>query len=110
VVDGSIRFSAGAEIKLSAPKTGDYQGLLIYMPMDNRNRIALNGNLNSRFQGTILAPAADLHINGIASEDGYHSQIIGYYVEVAGMSIINIRYKDEQNYDAFRMPEIRLSE
>ncbi len=38
----------------------------------------------------------------------YHSQIIGYYVEVDGNDNIYIKYKDEQNYDALKMPEVLL--
>ncbi len=110
VIDGSVHFSGGADIQLSAPRGGDFKGLLIYLPLDNQNRFVLNGNFDSSFSGTILAPAADLHINGLESTAGYHSQIIGYYVEVSGLDIININYKDDQNYDAFRMPEVRLSQ
>jgi hypothetical protein len=110
VVDGSVRFGNDAEIQISAPQSGDFKGLLLYMPLDNQNRIVLNGNSESSFRGTILAPSADLHITGNQSNEGFHSQIIAYYIEVAGLDIIHINYKDEQNYDAFRMPEVQLTQ
>ena len=64
----------------------------------------------SKYKGTILAPAGDIRLNGLESTDGYHSQIIGYYIEVDGTDAIYIKYKDEDNYDAYRMPEILLSD
>ncbi len=107
---GRLHFGAGAEIQLRGRHSGDLQGLLIYVPLENHKVIALNGNFDSRYQGTILAPSADIHLNGINSSAGYHSQIIGYYIEVDGTDNIVIDYKDEQNYDAYRMPEVLLSQ
>ncbi len=110
VQDGQVRFTGSSEIQLSAPKSGPLAGLLIYMPIDNRNRLALNGNSDSEFRGTILAPGADIRINGNQSSYGFHSQIIGYYIEVDGTDNVIIKYLDEQNYDAFKMPEVILSQ
>jgi hypothetical protein len=110
VEGGSVKFSGEATIKLSAPRSGDFKGLLLYMPLDNRNRIAINGNFESEFTGTILAPSAEVHLNGIGSSRGYHSQIIGYTIEVNGTDHILINYIDEQNFDAFKMPEVRLTQ
>ena len=107
---GSVHFGSGADIELDGRRNGDYQGLLIYAPLDNHKVIALNGNYSSYYGGTILAPSADIHLNGIDSATGFHSQIIGYYIEVDGTDNILIDYRDEQNYDAFRMPAVLLSQ
>lgn len=108
VEQGEVRIAAEAEVDLSAPKNGNAAGLLIYMPLDNHSRIALNGNAESNFTGTILAPSADIRLNGPDSKHGFHSQIIGYYIEVDGQSKIVIKYEDEDNYDAYKMPEVIL--
>lgn len=108
VEQGEVRIAAEAEVDLSAPKNGNVAGLLIYMPLDNHSRIALNGNADSNFTGTILAPSADIRLNGPDSKHGFHSQIIGYYIEVDGQSKIVIKYEDEDNYDAYKMPEVIL--
>jgi hypothetical protein len=108
VEHGSVRFNSQATIQLEAPNAGPLKGLLLYMPLKNNSRLVLNGNPDSVFRGTILAPAADLHLNGNDSEFGFHSQIIAYYIEVAGQSDTLIRYLDEQNFDAFKMPEVLL--
>ena len=112
VENGRVGISGQAEVHLSAHNSGDTQGLLIYMPITNKNILSLSGNANSRYDGTILAPAADVRLNGLDSTFGaaYHSQIIGYYIEVDGNDDIHIKYKDEQNYDAFKMPEVILSQ
>lgn len=107
---GNIHISGHAEIDLSAPKSGQNAGLLIYMPIDNAGLINLNGSDSSKYQGTILAPRADLRLNGMDSMRGaaYHSQIIAYYIEVDGTDNLEINYKDEQNYDTLSMPEVIL--
>lgn len=107
---GRVAISGGAEVQLSAPKSGPFKGLLMYAPIKNKNVIVLNGNENSSYKGTIFAPGADVRINGLASDFGYHSQIIGYYIEVDGNGNIIINYNDEQNYDAYKMPEVNLSQ
>jgi hypothetical protein len=107
---GDIKISGNAEINLSAPKDGPNAGLLIYMPIGNKGLINLNGSDDSVYMGTILAPGADLRINGLDKihSAAYHSQIIAYYIEVDGDDNIEIDYKDEQNWDTLTMPEVIL--
>jgi hypothetical protein len=110
VEHGEVRFSKTADIKLSAPGSGNNAGLLIYLPMDNKSKVVLNGGPDSSIKGTILAPASLILIKGMESQTGFHSQIIGYTVEADGNSNVVIVYNDEQNYDAMTMPELQLSE
>ena len=105
---GAVKISGSAEIQLSAPRGGPLKGLLIYMPIKNKSLLVLNGNAESNLTGTILAPGAEVRLNGLASNLGFHSQIIGYTFEVDGQSNIIIKYKDDQNYDAYKMPEVIL--
>jgi hypothetical protein len=110
VEHGSVHIGSDAFVDLSAPKNGSGKGLLIYMPLDNHNRITLNGNAESIYKGTILAPSAYVRLAGPESKGGLHSQIIGYYMEVDGQNKIVVKYKDEDNYDAYNMPEVILSQ
>jgi len=107
---GLVRFNGNATINLSAPKSGDLAGLLIYLPPDNHNKVILNGNNQSSFKGTILAPGSVIHINGNDSSTGFHSQIIGYRIDLDGNSNVVVVYKDDQNYDALSMPEVQISQ
>jgi hypothetical protein len=110
IENGEFFASSSANISLSAPGSGPGKGLLIYMPIQNKGRIALNGNVDSSYRGTIFAPGGDVRLNGMDSRSGYHSQIIGYTIEVDGQDNIVIKYKDEDNYDAYKMPEVLLSQ
>ncbi len=110
IEDGSFMVGGDAQVILTAPQNGREKGLLIYMPMGNRKRIALNGGSDSKFRGTIFAPSGDIRINGMDSNYGFHSQIIGYYIEVDGQDDIPVFYNDNENYDTFNMPEVLLSE
>ncbi|MBL8050479.1 MAG: hypothetical protein JNM46_04600 [Anaerolineales bacterium] len=112
VVEGDINIAGDAYIDISAPTGGKFQGLLIYMPLGIKGLISLNGNDESSYRGTILAPSADIRINGLDAikSAAYHSQIIGYFIEVDGTDNIYIKYKDEQNYDTLRFPEVVLGQ
>ena len=110
IEDGDVKFGGYAQYDLSAPKGGTNGGLLMYMPIDNHGTIALNGSDESKTMGTILAPSAEVRINGLDSMRGaaYHSQIIAYTIEVDGTDSVEINYKDEQNWDTLSIPEVLL--
>jgi hypothetical protein len=108
--DGEFLVSGSAEVTLTAPQHGRAEGLLIYMPITNYGRIALNGGPESRFRGTIFAPSGDIRLNGMDSKYGFHSQIIGYTIEVDGQDNIPIFYADDENFDTYNMPEVLLVE
>jgi hypothetical protein len=107
---GQLHFGGSASIRLSAPTSGNYQGLLIFAPIDNRNIIALNGNSDSGFTGTVLAPGAQVRLKGNKSAFGFHTQIVGYTIMSDGNSNIIIDYREDQNYHAMTMPEIQFSQ
>lgn len=107
---GEVRFDSNATILLDAPNTGPNAGLLIYLPMENRSRVVLNGGAGSEITGTILAPAAPVIIKGMDAKRGFHSQIIGYTIEADGTSNVVIVYNPEQNFQSLTMPEIQFSQ
>lgn len=106
---GQIHWSGDAEITLTAPDKGDLAGLLIYAPIDNHSKIALNGSNKSKVRGTILAPGAHIVLNGSVGS-AMNTQIIGYTIDAKGNSLITIMYKNEDNYDVLAYPEVQLSE
>lgn len=109
VLQGEVRFS-NDNIILDAPNSGDNAGLLIYLPLENRSKVVLDGGQGSVISGTIFAPASPILIKGNNSSSGFQSQIIGYTIEVDGSSNVAIVYNDAQNYDSMTMPEVQLSE
>jgi len=109
LVDGKIKWSGNGSINLKAPLTGDHAGLLIYAGPENKNIMVFTADDTSSTTGTILMPGAEIHLNGGGSQLGYKSQFIGYTIESSGQSNIVIKYKDEQNYDTYTMPEVQLT-
>jgi hypothetical protein len=69
----------------------------------------MNGNSESGFTGTILAPAADITIDG-TGDAGLHGQVIGYTVDLSGTSSTTIVYNDQENWDAPVPPQIELAQ
>lgn len=110
VTKGEVRFSSGADIILDAPNAGPNAGLLIYLPMDNKSKVVLNGGAGSDITGTILAPASPVLIKGMDAKRGFHSQIIGYTIEADGTSNVVINYNPDQNFQSLSMPEVQLAE
>jgi len=107
---GDVVWNGGATLNLSAQTTGDYAGLLLYAPMSNDNPITLNGNDDSHFTGTVLAPASAVSVLGTGAADGFHTQVIGYTVELGGTADTSIVYNDNENYDWTTPPEVQLSQ
>ena len=110
VAQGEINFSGQANISLGAPSSGDFFGLLLYMPIKNNNPAILDGGMGSTLRGTILAPGAKITIVGSSPKHEYHSQIIGYTIEIQGQHKVDIIYKNSENFDSFSMPEVQLSQ
>jgi Flp pilus assembly protein TadG len=108
--EGDVHWSGTAKITLTAPSKGDQKGLLLFVPMKNANKVALNAGEDSNIRGTILAPASEVIISGNESKAGFKSQIIGYTINVKGDSNVIINYQDDQNYNTLTMPEVQLSE
>ena len=114
MVSGDVIFNGGATIELSGPSgpqtpENPYGGLLLYMPMSNAGTITINGNSASEFTGTILAPAANISIEG-TGDSGIHGQVIGYTVDLSGNSETMIVYNDEENWDTIIPPQIQLAQ
>jgi len=110
VEHGAINFSGEANISLSAPSSGDFYGLLLFMPIKNRHPVVLDGGMGTTLQGTILAPAANIKIVGSSPKHEYRSQIIGYTIEIQGQHKVDIVYINSENFDSLSMPEVQLSE
>ena len=106
---GRLQFSNHAQFDLGAPHSGEYAGLLIYAPVENKSKIVLNGGPDANLVGTIFAPGAQIILNGSDNPSGWKTQIIGYTIEAKGNSNIVISYTDEQNYDALSMPELQFT-
>ena len=107
---GDVTWNGGATLVLDAPDSGDYKGLLLYMPITNHGSVLINGNSASSFTGTFLAPAADVTVKGTGDVNGMNSQIIGYTVDLSGNSDTLIHYDANDNWQAPIPASIELSQ
>jgi len=106
---GGITLNGNSYVNLSAPTSGPFAGLLIYLPPGNTSTARINGTNDSRFTGSILAPSAHIILNGTGAADGFNSQVIGNTVEWSGTGDAVIRYLDGLNYDAPTPPSVELT-
>lgn len=107
---GGIDWNGSSEIKISAPTTGDFAGLLIYSPISNTNTMKINGNSNSTLTGTVLMPGAAIVVNGNNSQlQKANSQLIGYSVELSGSSDTQIEMNPTSQYQFTQAPQIELT-
>ena len=109
-VDGGLHINGQGSFLLDAPDSGEFAGLLIFLPMDNDSIIILNGDATSVFEGTILAPASEIQINGTGNVGGYSSQIVGYTIDLIGTADTYINYDDATNIDLWTYPQVELAQ
>lgn len=110
MVDGDVTWNGGATLQLDAPDSGPYDGLLLFVPESNSSTIKINGNSDSTFTGSILAPTSDISINGTGDASGMNCQVIGYTVDLSGDGATLINYDADDNYPPIVNPQIELVE
>ncbi len=109
MVSGAVSWSSGG-VHLSGPPVDTYYGgLLLYMPSPDCNKITINGNGTSTFQGTILAPCSLISIEGGAGGGGYNDQFIGDTISISGSSSVTINYNSDQNWEPPKPPQLELT-
>jgi len=108
---GQVKWNGGATVNLTPPSSDTYKGLLLYLPPTNTSSVTINGNSNSSIQGTILAPASTVSVQGGGTAGGgIQSQIIGFDVSLAGNSDTTLNYNSTQNYNPPSSSDIELAQ
>ena len=82
----------------TAPTSGTYAGLLVYLPYGNGNTVKISGNSNSQFTGSIIAVDSNVQIVGNSATLALSTQIIGETVSLRGNGNITINYDPAQQY------------
>jgi len=100
---GSFKTGGNGAVELSAPEKTPppdpaIPGVLIYLKNDNPGTVTLIGTSASSFTGTILAISGNIVLNGTEGlNPTYHTQLIGYNVEVGGTAEVDIVYDKGDN-------------
>lgn len=90
---GTVTINGGAEIDMSAPTSGTFDGILFYQdrraPESTTIVNKINGNSDSLMEGAFYFPKQQLQINGTAGLNFNCAQFVSYVVEFAGNGSIN---------------------
>jgi hypothetical protein len=106
---GDVTWNGTVSQVLNAPTSGDYKGLLIYIPESNGSLLQINGASGSELTGSIIAPGSEIRIDGSSGSSGYNTQIIGEYITLNGASNTVINYDQSAQYSPPASPMIELT-
>ena len=98
VSTGTVSWLGNSTNIYSAPTSGTYKGLLIYMPYGNTNELKVTGNASSEFTGSIIAVSSPVHLQGNAETLALSTKIIGYTIQFSGNTRFEINYDPSQQY------------
>jgi Flp pilus assembly protein TadG len=120
VDQGGVTVNGNANLEMSAPCTG-YDSLnnedagdcsdaadtypdpalpyiLIYMREGNTRPVALEGNGDSIFAGTIYSPSGTVVLRGTSDTQTFETQVVAYNIEVTGSGIVTIDFDDSNTF------------
>ena len=107
---GSIKLTGNGDFDITAPTSGPYAGMALFMDRANSSAVILTGNGTSASMGTIYASASPITLTGNGSATVFNSQIIGNTITLNGNGNINVNYDPNQNYMINVPPSIDLLE
>ena len=105
----SLDMNGGAQVNLSSPTSGTYEGVLFYQ--DRRASAGggnkINGNASSIFEGGFYFPRQDISMNGTAGMDTRCLQLVARRISFSGNSSIQNECP-ENGAKAFEGTRVRL--
>ena len=99
----------GNSFNASAPTSGDYSGVLMYLApqvdangnlLSSNQALDLRGNGDEDIVGNIIAPSAYVTMFGNSGAGAIDSQVIAYRVDSGGTADIHLAYNTDNNYQA----------
>jgi hypothetical protein len=111
MADGDLTINGTATVNITAPSanpdpTPALPGILIYAPQSNHEEIQLNGTGDSYFEGTVYAPGANINLLGNGEADAFHTQLIGWNVEVGGTADAYVVFSAPEQFSRPAMLEL----
>jgi Flp pilus assembly protein TadG len=106
----TVGMNAGAEVRLTAPTSGTYKGVIFYQDRravdsgDNK----INGNSNALYQGAFYFPKQEIKFNGSAGMTTDCLQLVGRRVTFLGNSSVSNNCPISSGASAFRGSAVRL--
>ncbi|MCI0549476.1 MAG: pilus assembly protein TadG-related protein, partial [Anaerolineae bacterium] len=109
VSTGDLTWNGGVSNNLTAPTSGPYAHLLIYLPSTNSSPLSIIGNSDNSLTGSIIAVASLISIEGNTGTFALSSQITGHTVDIGGNGTIQINYDPAQQYAITSPTTIQLT-
>lgn len=107
---GDITLNGNTTNIFTSPTSGNYKGLLIYLPENNdTSTIKITGTSNSQYTGSIIGVSSDVTINGTSDSAGFNVQVLSDTVSLGGSSNITIHYNPNELYQPPQSPTIQLT-
>jgi len=96
--EGDFDVGGGGDIQITAPVSGQYQGMAIFMDQSNSGTIEVSGNGSVNLTGTIYGATAFLDLSGSGSTIVLNSQIIVDKLKASGSFDLAVNYDPDQVY------------
>jgi hypothetical protein len=106
---GDVTWNGNSVNTFSAPTSGRYQGLLVYLPYGNTNQVVVTGNADSSFTGSIIAVSSHIRLQGNTQTLTLSTQIMGYTVEFSGNGTFQIDYNPSLQFGEGNPTMIQLT-
>jgi hypothetical protein len=112
----SMKFNGGGNLTASAPTSGEYKGVLLYLAPQvdangnllNTQELDMRGNGSGHIVGTVIAPSADVTMFGNSDTEAFNSQVIGYQIDSGGNADIYLDYHRNDNWIVNLPPQVGL--
>ena len=110
LASGDFSITGNGDFTISAPTTGQYAGLMLFMDQENGGDIKIAGNGTVATTGTIYGPISDLDISGNGSGTVINSQIIVGTIDSNGNGDVNVYYDQNAAFQGVLNVFMELSE
>ena len=105
----TLSMNANTVLRLSAPDTGTYAGVLMYQdPRSTGGINRINGNAGAHLQGAFYFPSSDLVFNGSSNLTLTCLQLVALHLSFSGNSNIRNNCPANSGSDSFDATMVRL--
>ncbi|MCL5429268.1 MAG: pilus assembly protein TadG-related protein [Chloroflexi bacterium] len=108
--DGDFSISGNGNFDISAPASGDYQGMMLFMAQANVSTISITGNGMVSTTGTIYGALSTGNLTGNGANTVLNAQLIVNTLNVTGNGELALNYDPDQIYGGGNKPVVSLEE
>jgi Flp pilus assembly protein TadG len=106
---GNFTMNSQANLKMSAPTSGTYKGLIVYRDRRAPNvGIKINGGAGSQFSGAIYMPSTDMEFTGNSGMNVQCLQMVGQKLIFRGTAQLNNSCNVPGQTNGFQLTYVKL--